>query len=292
MTSCLGLYIESNVIKYAKVTKERELIKVEAFGLKFYDKIGQAVEQIVSETFSYNIPISINLSEEIYNYFHMFSLLNKNDLKKAVETEFESYCYDKKLNKNAYESRYAISNEISDKGRLKIIHVSTNKSSMAKILQTMKEYKISTISPIGISIANIANIKPKENIMVVNIEESTTITTIVNQKIYNVEKIEEGSREILDKIASKENSYSKAYELCKNSTIYTLEGQELQDETNEYLDYIIPTLYKIVTKLQEYLVNSTIKFDKIYITGTISAVNNILKIILKLILLYLLQCKD
>lgn len=275
MTSCLGLYIESNVIKYAKVTKERELIKVEAFGLKFYDKIGQAVEQIVSETFSYNIPISINLSEEIYNYFHMFSLLNKNDLKKAVETEFESYCYDKRLNKNAYESRYAISNEISDKERLKIIHVSTNKSSMAKILQTMKEYKISTISPIGISIANIANIKPKENIMVVNIEESTTITTIVNQKIYNVEKIEEGSREILDKIASKENSYSKAYELCKNSTIYTLEGQELQDETNEYLDYIMPTLYRIVTKLQEYVVNSTIKFDKIYITGTISAVNNI-----------------
>lgn len=275
MTSCLGLYIESNVIKYAKVTKERELVKVEAFGIKFYDKIGQALEQIVSETFSYNVPISINLSEEAYNYFYMFSMLNKNDLKKAVETEFESYCYDKKLNKNAYEARYAISNEISDKERLKIIHVSTSKSSIARILQTLKEYKVSTISPIGTSIANIANIKPKENIIVVNIEESTTITTIVNQKIYNIEKIEEGSKEILDKIASKENSYSKAYELCKNSTIYTMEGQELQDETNEYLDYIMPTLYKIVIKLQEYVANSTIKFDKIYITGTISAVNNI-----------------
>lgn len=275
MTSCLGLYIESNVIKYAKVTKERELVKVEAFGIKFYDKIGQVLEQIVSETFSYNVPISINLSEEAYNYFYMFSMLNKNDLKKAVETEFESYCYDKKLNKNAYEARYAISNEISDKERLKIIHVSTSKSSIARILQTLKEYKVSTISPIGTSIANIANIKPKENIIVVNIEESTTITTIVNQKIYNIEKIEEGSKEILDKIASKENSYSKAYELCKNSTIYTMEGQELQDETNEYLDYIMPTLYKIVIKLQEYVANSTIKFDKIYITGTISAVNNI-----------------
>ena len=62
MTSCLGLYIENNVIKYAKVTKDRELLKIESFGIKFYEKIGEALNQIVSETFSYNIPISINIS--------------------------------------------------------------------------------------------------------------------------------------------------------------------------------------------------------------------------------------
>ena len=37
----------------------------------------------------------------------------------------------------------------------------------------------------------------------------------------------------------------------------------------------MPTLYKIATKLQEYVLKSTTKFDKIYITGTMSAVNNI-----------------
>ena len=275
MSSCLGLYIESNAIKYAKVTKDRELLKVETFGVKFYDKIGEAIEQIVSETFSYNIPISVNLSEEIYNYFYMFSLLNKNDLKQAIDTEFESYCYDKKLNKNAFEARYALSNEIDDKDKVKVIHVSSNKSSISKTLQTFNDYKVSTITPIGTSIANVASIKPKENIIIVNIEENTSITSIINQKIYNVEKIEEGSGEILGKIASKENSYSKAYEICKNSTIYTMEGKELQDEENEYLDDIMPTLYKIVTKLQEYVANTTTKFEKIYITGTMSVVNNI-----------------
>lgn len=275
MSSCLGLYIENNVIKYAKVTKDREVLKIEAFGVKFYDKIGEALEQIVSETFSYNIPISINLSEEIYNYFYMFSLLNKNDLKKAIDTEFESYCYDKKLNRNAFETRFAISNEQDDKDKIKVIHVSSNKSSISKSLQTLNEYKVSTITPIGTSIANIASIKPKENIIIVNIEEKTTVTTIINQKIYNVMKLEEGSEEILDKIANKENSYTKAYEICKNSTIYTMEGKELQDEENEYLDYIMPTLYKIVTRIQEYVANSTIKFEKIYITGLMSVVNNI-----------------
>ena len=275
MSSCLGLYIENNVIKYAKVTKERENLKVESFGIKFYDKIGEALGQIVSETFSYNIPISINLSEETYNYFYMFSLLNKNDLKKAVETEFESFCYDKKLNKNAFEARYAISSEPDDRDKVKIIHVSTNKSSITKTLQPFSEYKVSTMTPIGTSIANIASIKPKENIIIVNIENKTTITSIVNQKVYNVERLDEGSGEILDKIESKENSYSKAYEICKNSTIYTMEGKELQDEENEYLEYIMPTLYKIATRLQEYVTTTTTRFEKIYITGTMSVVNNI-----------------
>ena len=54
------------------------------------------------------------------------------------------------------------------------------------------------MTPIGTVIANVASVKPKENIIIVNIEEETTITTIVNQKIYNVEKVEEGSGEILE----------------------------------------------------------------------------------------------
>ena len=275
MSSCLGLYIESNLIKYAKVTKEHEALKIESFGIKFYDKIGDAIKQIVSETFSYNIPISVNLSEEAYNYFYMFSLLNKNDLKKAIDTEFEAYCFDKKLNKNAYETRYALSSEIADKDKIKVIHVSTSKSTINRIVQTLDEYKVSTITPIGTSIANVATIKPKENVVIVNIEETTKLTTIVNQKIYNVAEIPEGAGEVLEKIEAKENSYSKAYEICKNSTIYTMEGKDLQDEENEYLDYIMPVLYKIANTVKDYVTNSTIKFEKIYITGTLSVVNNI-----------------
>ena len=275
MSSCLGLYIENNIIKYAKVTKEREALKIESFGIKFYEKIGDAIKQIISETFSYNIPISINLSEEMYNYFYMFSLLNKNDLKKAIDTEFESYCYDKKMNKNAFEARYALSNETDDRDKIKVIHVSSNKATIAIQLQMFADYKVSTITPIGTVIANIASIKPKENILLVNMEENTTITTIIKQKIFNVEKIDEGAGEVLSKISAKENSYSKAYEICKNSTIYTMEGKELQDEENEYLEDIMPTLYKIVTRVQEYIANNTTKFDKIYITGSLAVVNNI-----------------
>ena len=275
MSSCLGLYIEEHLIKYAKVSKDRDILRIESFGIKFYDKLGDALRQIIADTVSFKIPISINLSEETYSYLYMFSLLNKNDLKKAINTEFEAMCAEKNINKNAFETRYALANCVDEKEKVKVIHVATNKNSINTLEQSLGEFKASTISPIGITIANVANLKEKENVVIINMQEKTTITTVVDQKIYNVETIEEGAKTVLDNINLKENSYSKAYEICKNSTIYTMEGKELQDEENEYLDDIMPTLYKIATKVQETLATQTLKINKIYITGTLSVVNNI-----------------
>lgn len=275
MSSCLGMYIEPNIIKYAKVSKERDIVRVESFGIKFYDKLGDAIKQIINDTVSFKIPISINLSEETYEYFYMFSLLSKNDLKKAIGTEFESICTEKGINKNALETRYALVNSLEDKEKVKVIHIAVNKNTMNTIQQPFVEYRVSTISPIGISIANIANLKQKENVLIINMQEKTTLTTIVDQKVYQVDTLEEGAKDVLDSINAKENSYSKAYEICKNSTIYTMAGQELQDEENVYLDDIMPTLYKIANQVQEKLANSIVKIDRIYLTGTLSVVNNI-----------------
>lgn len=275
MSSCLGIYVESKIIKYAKVSKDHDNLKVEAFGLKFYDKIGEAIKQIINDTYSFKIPISINLSEEMYQYFNMFSLLNKNDLKKAIETEFDLICSEKNINPNAFESRYALVNNQDEKDKIKVIHISANKNVINTIEQPFAEYRVSTVSTTSTSISNVVNLKQKENIIIVNMEEQTTFTTIVDQKIYHVDKIEEGSKTVLDSINIKENSYSKAYEICKNTTIYTMEGKELQEEASEYLEDIMPTLYQIVNKLQEKIANSTLKIDKIYLTGTLSVINNV-----------------
>lgn len=275
MASCLGIYIDKNIIKYAKVSKEKEDLKVEAFGIKVYSNLQEAINQIVSETFSFKVPISVNLSEEMYNYFYMSDLLNKKDLDKAINTEFESLCYEKQYNPNALESRYALVNDENDKDKIKVIHVSANKIKINKIVQDFDEKKIETISPISLSIANIAPLKQKENSIIVNIEDITTITTIVGQKVYNVQKLEIGAEQILDAINEKENSYLKAYEICKNTTIYTMEGKELQDKENEYLEYIVPTLYSISTQLKDIINSNLFKINKVYITGIASAINNI-----------------
>ena len=275
MTSCLGIYIEPNFIKYAKISKDHDILRVESFGIKFYDKLGDAIDQVISDTYSFKTPISINLSEESYQYFYMFTLLNKVDMKKAIQTEFESFCSDKGINKNGVEARYVLVNSLDDKEKIKVIHVSANKSSILEQEQPFLNYKLSTIAPVSISISNIANLKEKENIAIINMEEKTTITTIIDSKIYEIDTIEESVKTILDTISTKENSFSKAYEICKNSTIYTMEGQELQEDKNEYLDDIMPTLYTIASKVKEIIENDTIKIDRVYLTGTLSVVNNI-----------------
>ena len=275
MSSCLGLYIDEHLIKYAKVSKDHEKIKVESFGIKFYEKIGEAIDQIVEETYSKKTPISVNMSEEMYNYFTMFALLTKNDLQKAIKTEFDSYCTDKGYNPNVFETRYAIVDSKMDKDKLKIIHIAENKIELNKRVQQFSDYHLSNISPISMAIPNIVRIAKDENCIIVNMEDETYVTTIINGNIFNVDILEEGSSEILDKINLKENSYAKAYEVCKNTTIYTSEGSELQMPSDEgYLPDIMPTLYSIAEHLRKIVNESTEKFSKIYITGTASLINN------------------
>jgi len=275
MSTCLGLYIENNIIKYAKVSKERENVKVEAFGVKFYDNLEQTVKQIVEETYSYRTPISINLSDEMYNYFQVFALLSKKDLPRAIKTEFDTYCSDKNYNPNVFETRYAITPSTQEKRKLKVIHVSENKIELNKRLQKFTSYKLQNISPISMTISNIAKFNEKENCLIVNIEEKTTITTILNQNIYDIKKLEIGSEDILDKINVKENSYQKAYEICKETTIYTSEGRELTESETSYLEDIMPTLYDILGQIRKVLNESMDRIEKIYITGSGALINNI-----------------
>lgn len=275
MSTCLGLYIEENIIKYAKVSKDHDQIKVESYGVKFYDNLDQAIKQVIEETYSYKIPISINLSEEMYNYFQIFALLNRKDLPKAIKTEFEAYCGDKNYNPNVFESRYAITSNVNEKDKLKVIHVSENKIELNKQIQKFNSYKLQNITPVSMSISDIAKFDERENCLIVNIEEKTIITTILNQNIYDIKTLDIGSKDILDKINLKENSYQKAYEICKETTIYTSEGKELSEEETSYLEDIMPTLYDIVGQLRKILNENIEKIEKIYITGTGALINNI-----------------
>lgn len=276
MASCLGLYIEGNLIKYAKVSKEKDVKKVEAFGIKFCERLEEGVKQIIDETYSYKIPVCINLSEENYQYFSMFALLSQKDLDKAIKTEFESFCADKGYNPNVFETRYAVVNERENEERLKVIFVAENKIELNKQVQLLQNYRLSGAYPLPIAITTLLNKdKSKKNCLIVNIEEKTTITTILNNKIYDVKVLEHGSRDFLDKINLKENSYQKAYEMCKETTIYTSDGKELTEEQTGYLEEIMPVLYPIAGQVQKVLNENIEKIENVYITGTASLINNV-----------------
>lgn len=275
MASCLGLYVETNIIKYAKVSKDHEKIKVEAFGVKFYENLEQAVNQIVEETYSYKTPISVNLSEEVYNFFDMFAMLKNKDLSKAIKTEFEMYCSDQGYNPNVFETRYAVSKNPQDKEKLKIIHIAANKIELNKKIQTIDKNKLGGIIPISMAIPNLIETKPRENCLIVNIEDNTTVTTILDENVFDVNVFDEGCQEFLRKINIKENSMAKAYEICKNTTIYTSDSKDLQETEIGYLEDIMPTLYNIVGNVRKIINESQEKITKVYLTGTATLINNL-----------------
>lgn len=275
MSECLGLYIENNLIKYAKVSKDRDNLKIEAFGIKTYDKLDEVLKQIVQETYSFKTPISVNLSDEMYNYFEVFSMLNKKDIERAIKTEFDFLCEEKGFNKNVLDSRHFSVADFNTSEKIRAIHISVNKTEVARKLQQLEGYKLRNISPLPACITNLIDINPNENIAVINIEEKTSITIVINGQIYKVEILENGMKEIFDKINVRENSYTKVYDICKNTTIYTMEGRNLQVEESEYLEEIMPTLYNILTKTQDILLNEELNISKIYITGTGALINNV-----------------
>lgn len=274
MQNCLGIYVENNLIKYAKVSKERNDFKVESFGVRFFDNLNEAIKKVVEETYSFNTPISINLANEKYLYYDIFALLSKSDIQKTVETEFGTYCDEHKYNQKAFETRYALVSNVENKEKIKAIQVVVNKIELNKQKQYLEKHNLSGIVPIGTAIASITRFEKKENILIVNMEEKTTVTSIFDRQIYNVETLDYGSEEVLAKINRAENSMSKAYEICKGTTIYT---SNVIDDAKEqpHLENIVPTLYQICQKVQEIVNNSPVKIATVYLTGTLSVVNNV-----------------
>ena len=274
MQESLGISISNQFIKYAKVTKNNDQLDVASFGVKFYDNLEKDLQQIILETNSKDIPICIDTHNEKVNYFSIFGLLSKADTKKTIQTEYETSCSDNHINPNAYEGRYLIVNDINNKDRNKVIYFTESKADLEERIALFKNKKINSITPLPTSLCNIVEAKKNENIMIVNIEEKTTVTTILNQRIYNIDMIPNGMLEVLDKINEKENSYTKSYEACKNTTIYTMETTATDDPNNKYLSLIIPTLFNIVQELKKIKDNYT-RIDKIYLTGLGTVINNV-----------------
>ena len=276
MQSSLGIYIEENIIKYAKLQKDKDDIKVEAYNVAFYDNdLTSTLNRIISETYSYKVPISVNISDELYNTFEVPTLLSKKDTKKAIALEFEMMCSEKGYNKSSIEQKYIIVDTKENPEKNKALSIMANKNEIAKRKKLFEGKKVTTMTPISTSIANLIDIDGRENIVIVNIEEKTKITTIIDGQLYQIDVLDEGMREILDNINKVENSYSKSYDVCRNISVYTQNSAELYSDTNEYMDTVTSTLSRIATETRSIISGFFSNIDKVYITGLGTCINNI-----------------
>lgn len=277
MQYCLGISIDDKFIRYAKVQKEDNTFKVESYGINSYNgaDLNKKITQIIQETDSSKVPISIDVQNERYYFFNFFGVKNKTYAKEAIQTEFESFCTENHINKNTVDGRYIYTKNIDTLDQNKAIYIYESKGEIEERLNLFKGTKVVSATPDAIAISNIVNIEPNKNIMIVDIGDNTKITTIINKNIYNVDILSEGLKEAFDTINLKENSILKTYEVLKNTTIYTMDMDTTSNKENdEYLQYIVPSLYKVAQEVLNITKNYK-RIDQIYLTGYATVINNI-----------------
>ncbi len=70
-----------------------------------------------------------------------------------------------------------------DDQKLKVIFVTDNKIELNKQMQLLQNYKLTGLYPLPMSIPNLLDLeKASGNCLIVNMEEKTTITTIIDKK--------------------------------------------------------------------------------------------------------------
>lgn len=275
MASCLGIYIDKNLIKYAKVNRNKDILKIEAFNVETFEDLEETLSKIIIETNSSKIPISINISKEMYNYFDVFAILEKKDITKSLDIEFEMLCNKKGYHKKRIESRYLLMDNKEDYEKYKALYISASKKEIEQRIELLSKYRLSSITPISTSITNLVGVEANENVAIINIESKTQITAIVDGQITRVDTLDAGIGNILERINSLELSWKKAYDVFKNIIIYNHEVTSLDKNENEYLDVVMPVINQIAKETKILLNSFQDKISKLYITGIGATISNI-----------------
>lgn len=285
MSYCLGLHIDDNYIRYAKVLKEENKVpKVETYGVVFYDNIQMAIESIIKETYSYNSSIAINLNGEFYYEFETFAGMDYGNLKKHLKLVFnEEVCATRNLNPSSFDTRFVRVTNDNDEDATKVVYIACNKSSIQKQKHLLGN-KISNIFPMSLANLSLVNQEEQQNYAILDIDNVTTFTIVVRGNVKRVVNINLGMGNILSKLTQTYKSYSKSYSECKkimllDDTMQQLtqsringnfDGQQASD-----MDNILPILYDIASRARVQLNDYVGIINKIYITGGATAINNI-----------------
>ena len=278
MPSCLGFYTDKNMIKYAKVNRDKTsgMYMLEAYGVKFYDNIITTIDEIAQEVGMEQCTVSLTMMNEGYHAVEVFSGLKSKDRDDLVRSEFDAFCEQKGLVSTALELRYQLVHNTGNIDKYVALCSYVSKGELANSNTNFEGFKISSIAPLGLSVGNLFNNKGiDEEAAIINIENKTTITILLRNEIQDVIEIPLGMEDILDKLAEKYNSYAKAYEACKKISVYIDDVTTLDEESRDILDVVLPVLYDIRQRADEIIAPYKRLIKTVYISGAAVTINNV-----------------
>ena len=280
MASCLGISVGKNLIKYAKLSKDKGQgsVTIEAYGVKFYDILTQTVSEIIQETKSNDASVSVCLTSEDYEKVECFKQIkSKKERDAMLNSEFEELCAKKNVNTGSLDVRYILADDPDNPEQYRALCVAASKVELNNLWQALSTTKFESISAVGSSIVNLLKDKGAgSNCLIINIEDDTKLTLLSGGNIQDLIQIPVGMDEVIARLADKYNSYARAYEACKGVDAYSESDEVTFDpDAQSIRDSLMPTLYdlkqRIMMATEDYLKD----IQEVYITGTGIIVNNI-----------------
>lgn len=278
MPNCLGVYVEKNLIKYAKVSRDKASAHFEilAYGVKFYENLEETVKSVINETNSTADELCMNISRESYVEFNVFNKLKTKEIKELLTTEFSSYCNEKGVPASVWEMRYSLVRNTNNPDSYKAICVTANKAELSNLWQMFETERLTSLSAMPFTIMNVLKDKGLgEQSAIVNIEDETTVTVITKGEVAKVVSIPIGMEEILSSLAGRFNSYSKAYEACKGVTITFDDTYNFSDDQKQVMEILLPSMYDLRERVKKTIAEYGAEIRKVYLTGTGVIINNL-----------------
>lgn len=273
MNSCLGIYLDDNVIKYAKLDydSKNNVMQVNTCGVKqvMGDKL-EILYSIVDETGSLDLPIAINLSNTKYKEFEMLKQLNKNDVQNILALEVFDIANEMEINEKTLTYKYLVLNSKGLMDNNNIMMAVTDKATLEQYIKNEK-IKVGAIYPLSFVLEGIIE-KTDKSYICVNIESETEAIIVSGGSIDSIKNLGIGMEDIMSKIATHVGSMSKAYETCKSINVFTDSSSTNDPEIEKIIE---PVIQDILHRVEEKIKTSKKEITKIYISGLGTLFTNI-----------------
>ena len=272
MSSCLGVYFDDNIIKYAKICLNgNKLPNIEKYGIKFIkNDYKQELHQIIDETDSYNIPIVINPREDVYYSTKIYDQIKENSYFSSImKLEYESWCEKNAKSPDRYSYVYMVAEGANEENKKNAFLNITSKNVINEDIALSKS--ITEIYPANLLLGRL--VSPNENsYILVNIGMNLSVTTVINNRVIDFSTYSVGMKELLNEFANVFGSFEKAYDECKKMNVYT-EGEDVNSPELEQI--VEPIFQEILKKCMECVGRYKSDISQVILTGIGSCFINV-----------------
>lgn len=274
MASCLGIYSNQDVVKYAKVSIDSSKnFKVDLYGTRFVSNNNRKnlINDIIDETNSKDIPVVVNPEFDNFLEVQVYEQAkNKSYINDVLRMEFEAWCEKTKNEPSKYSYVYEISDYKSNDNKYNGILNVTERKEIQELSELVGE-NLASIMPSELTLHKVVP-DDYESFVLVNLDDKLSISTVINKKLADIKTYNVGMSQIFSDLRLRLGSYQKAYEACKQVNVYT-EGGSTNDPTIEMLT---EQMLQEVLKYVLVVVNKNRKeITKVLITGAGTVFTNI-----------------